>query len=182
MRPVLLVSLLLCSPTLSAADVVVNFKANLLAMTCTIRIVATGALTEIQTVDFGVLTRAELEAQGTNTRKPFSLQYSNCWQTSYITDIPPAPTWIKTTFRASATWSGYPTEMKGGDNGVAAVLYRTNYPNNLFSLNGATVDWSPVELRNKSLDLTLSLRPTSAQTTAKSGVFDGSLTFTTTYQ
>lgn len=78
MRQVMLVSFLLCSPHLFAADVVVNFKANLLAMTCTVNIVVGSSKAVNQTIDFGVLTRAELEAQGANTLKDFSLQYSNC--------------------------------------------------------------------------------------------------------
>ncbi|MFV4838361.1 hypothetical protein ACNJNY_20935 [Citrobacter freundii] len=71
MRQVMLVSFLLCSPHLFAADVVVNFKANLLAMTCTVNIVVGSSKAVNQTIDFGVLTRAELEAQGANTRKIF---------------------------------------------------------------------------------------------------------------
>ena len=55
MRQVMLVSFLLCSPHLFAADVVVNFKANLLAMTCTVNIVVGSSKAVNQTIDFGVI-------------------------------------------------------------------------------------------------------------------------------
>lgn len=96
MRQVMLVSFLLCSPHLFAADVVVNFKANLLAMTCTVNIVVGSSKAVNQTIDFGVLTRAELEAQGANTLKDFSLQYSNCTIGSSTNQT---VTWMKTGLR-----------------------------------------------------------------------------------
>ena len=165
MRQVMFFSFLLCCPQLFAADVVVNFKANVLAMTCTVNIVVGSGKAVNQTIDFGVLTRAELEAQGANTLKNFSLQYSNCTIGSSTNQT---VTWIKTGIKASSLYSGYPTELKGGDNGAAAVLYRSGSPNSLLIL--------------KTLNLVLSLRPTSYSTTATSGTFNGSLTFTTTYQ
>lgn len=179
MRRVMLVSALLCSPSLFAADVTVNFKANLLAMTCTVNIMVGSSKAVNQTIDFGVLTRTELEAQGANTLKDFSLQYSGCTIGSGTNQT---PLWMKTSVKASTTWSGYITELKGGDNGAAAVLYRSGSPNSLFSLNGTTVDWSSTERTNKALNLVLSLRPTSASTSSTTGTFNGSLTFTTTYQ
>ena len=180
MRQVMLVSFLLCSPHLFAADVVVNFKANLLAMTCTVNIVVGSGKAVNQTIDFGVLTRAELEAQGANTLKDFSLQYSNCTIGSSTNQT---VTWMKTGIKASSVYSGYPTELKGGDNGAAAVLYRSGSPNSLLVLNSSTpLDWTSTERTNKALNLVLSLRPTSYATSATSGTFNGSLTFTTTYQ
>ncbi|MBD5755271.1 type 1 fimbrial protein, partial [Citrobacter freundii] len=76
-----------------------------------------------------------------------------------------------------------PTELYGGNNGAAAVLYRSGSPNSLLVLNSSTpFDWTSTERTNKALNLVLSLRPTSYSTTATSGTFNGSLTFTTTYQ
>ena len=175
MRRVMLVCALVWSPSLFAASVTVNFKANLRAVTCITRIVVEGSNAVNQTIDFGNFTRSTLEEQGANTRKEFSLQYSDC-------GLGFDPTQIKTSVKASATWSGYITELKGGDNGAAAVLYRADSPNSLLSLNGATVDWSSSERTAKTLNLILSLRPTSASTSSISGTFNGSLTFTTTFQ
>lgn len=110
MRRVMFFSFLLCCPHLFAADVVVNFKANLLAMTCTVNIVVGSGKAVNQTIDFGVLTRAELEAQGANTLKNFSLQYSNCTIGSSTNQT---VTRIKTGIKASSLYSGYPTELKG---------------------------------------------------------------------
>lgn len=181
MRRVMLISLLLCSSSLFAADVTVNFKANLLATTCTINIVVGSSKAVNQTIDFGVLTLAEIEAQGANTLKDFSLQYSNCTIGSSSNQT---VTWMKTAAYGSSRFNGYPTELYGGIKSVAAVLYRSDSPNTLLNLASTDyqLDWSSAERAAKALNLTLSLRPSSIASSGQTGLFSGTLTFTTTYQ
>lgn len=179
MRHLMLVVLLLCHSPLFAAEAIVEFTANLLAMTCTVNIVVGSNKAVNQTIDFGVLTRTELEAQGANTLKNFSLQYSNCMIGSSTNQT---VTWMKTQVKATSYYGGYPTELYGGNNGATVVLYRSGSPNALLDLTNTVLDWSSAERTNKALNLVLSLRPTSMSTTATTGSFNGSLTFTTTYQ
>ncbi|HCJ6372772.1 fimbrial protein [Citrobacter sp. RHBSTW-00671] len=186
MRRVMLISLFLCSSSLFAADVTVNFKANLLATTCTINIVVGSSKAVNQTIDFGVLTWAEIEAQGSNTRKDFSLEYSDCYITKSGTKTSQTLNWMQTLPKASSSWSGYPTEMKGGTVGVAGVLYRTSNLNTPLPLgvnNTEKIVWSSTERSNGKLPLSLFLRPTSYPgPPTTSGMYSATLTFTTTYQ
>lgn len=187
MRQVMLVSFLICSPSLFAADVLVDFTANLLATTCSVNIVVGSSKAVNQTIDFGVLTWAEIEAQGSNTRKDFSLEYSDCYITTTLgTKTAQTLNWMQTLPKASSSWNGYPTEMKGGKVGVAGVLYRTSNLNTPLPLgvnNTEKITWSSTERSNGKLPLSLFLRPTSYPGTPQtSGIYSATLTFTTTYQ
>lgn len=60
---------------------------------------------------------------------------------------------MKTGIKASSWYNGYPTELYGGNNGAAAVLYRSGSPNSLLVLNSSTpFDWTSTERTNKALN------------------------------
>ena len=186
MRNILLACLILNCPFVSAVSyVTVNFRATLQTTTCNISIAVGSNTTVNQTLDFGALTMSQIEAQGSNTRKDFSLQYNDCYITSSGSTVKQTLNWIQTLPKASASWSEYSTELKGGEVGVAAVLYRTSDLNTAIPLdpnNNEKITWSSTERTNAKLPLTLVLRPASSSTTVKTGIFNGTLTFTTTYQ
>lgn len=183
MRNRVLALLCVYSAAASAAEVTVNFKANLLATTCAINLVVGSNQATNQTLDFGILTWADIEARGSNTRKDFSLQYSGCYITQSGKKTTQTLDWIQTKVTASNTWSGFPTEMKGAsDVAVAGILYRTADLNTAISLNNKVITWSSTERGNSKLPLSLLLRPTSASSTQHSGLYNATLTFVTTYQ
>lgn len=60
---------------------------------------------------------------------------------------------MKTGIKASSWYNGYPTELYGGNNGAAAVLYRSGSPNSLLVLNSSMpFDWTSTERTNKALN------------------------------